>query len=277
MDTASSSPASSRSSVYVPGVVHDLGLEPFQIWAALLSSLVWLLLCGGAALLSPPAHAQAVVSPEVAVLQANVETLLQRQAMPQSEKSGQAKPWRVEVALGQLDPRLKLAPCDKVQAYAPDGMRMWGKTRVGLRCEQGAVHWNVFWPVTVKVWGQALVAVVPLRPGTPVAAADLRLAEVDLAAHPSPAMTSADEVVGRSVIRPISPGQGLRQEDIRARRWFAAGDPVRLIVKGAGFAVASEGTALTPGDEGQCARVRLDGGRIVCGEPVGQRQVEISL
>jgi len=184
---------------------------------------------------------------------------------------------RFEVTLGQLDPRLKLAPCDKVQAYMPQGMRMWGKTRVGLRCEQGPVRWNVFWPVSVKVWGQALVAVVPLRPGTPVAAADLRLAEVDLAAHASPAVMRSNEVVGRSVVRPIEPGQSLRQEDIRARRWFAAGDPVRLVVKGSGFSVASEGTAITPGDEGQCAKIRVDGGRVVCGEPVAQRQVEISL
>ncbi|RZI84953.1 MAG: flagellar basal body P-ring formation protein FlgA [Rubrivivax sp.] len=251
-------------------------MEPFQIWAALLSALVWLLLCGGAALMSLPAMAQTAAAGDLGVLQGNVEALLKQQPMPSSEKSAKA-PWRFEVTLGQLDPRLKLAPCDKVQTYMPDGARLWGKTRVGLRCEQGPVRWNVFWPVTVKVWGQALVAVVPLRPGTPVAAADLSLAEVDLAAHASPALINAHEVVGRSVTRPIAPGQGLHQEDVRARRWFAAGDPVRLVVKGSGFSVASEGTALTPGDEGQCARIRLDGGRVVCGDPVGQRQVEILL
>jgi len=75
----------------------------------------------------------------------------------------------------------------------------------------------------------------------------------------------------------MQPGQSLRQEDVKARRWFAAGEPVRLTVKGAGFSVGAEGTALTAGDEGQCARIRLDGGRIVCGDPVGSRQVEITL
>lgn len=272
METPRSSPSSTPS-----GLVHDLGLEPFQIWAALLSSLVWLLLCGGAALVSPRAHAQTAAPADLAALQGNVETLLKQQPVPSYENTSATAPVRFEVTLGQLDPRLKLAPCDKVQAYMPAGMRMWGKTRVGLRCEQGPVRWNVFWPVSVKVWGQALVAAVPLRPGTPVAAADLRLAEVDLAAQASPALMRQNEVVGRSVVRPIEPGQSLRQDDIRARRWFAAGDPVRLIVKGSGFSVASEGTALTAGDEGQCAKIRVDGGRVVCGEPVAQRQVEISL
>jgi len=52
---------------------------------------------------------------------------------------------------------------------------------------------------------------------------------------------------------------------------------VRLTVRGEGFQAVSEGMALTPGDEGRCARVRTDSGRIVCGQPVGERQVELSL
>lgn len=263
-----------------PGLLHDLGFEPFQVWAALLSALVWLLLCGGAVLLAPSAHAQQAPLPspgDSGVLQAYVQTLLHDQALPQADGANKGSPWRVEVALGQLDPRLKLAPCDKIKAYVPSGMRLWGNTRVGLRCEQGPVRWNVFWPVSVKVWGQALVAVNTLRPGAPLALEDLRMAEVDLASHASPAVLRAQDVVGRTLVRQLQAGQSLRQEDVKARRWFAAGEPVRLTVKGAGFSVGAEGTALTAGDEGQCARIRLDGGRIVCGDPIGSRQVEITL
>jgi flagellar basal body P-ring formation protein FlgA len=184
---------------------------------------------------------------------------------------------RVEVVLGQLDPRLKLAPCEKVNAYLPEGSRLWGRTRVGLRCEQGSVHWNVYWPVTVRVWGPAVVAVVPLKPGSLVSAADLRLAEVDLAESNSPAILKAEEVIGRSVVRVIEPGQGLRQDDVRMRRWFAAGEPVEVMVRGEGFAIASGGTALSHGDEGQCARIRVDSGRVLCGRPVGERRAEVAL
>jgi flagella basal body P-ring formation protein FlgA len=261
---------------------QDIGYAPIQFWVAFGSSLLWAALCSLAALATPAARAQEVVAaPNPAnPLQGQVQELLKHQPLPQgsdADAAMQQKAWRVEVVLGQLDPRLKLAPCDKVRAYIPDGVQMWGKTRVGLRCEQGPVRWNVFWPVTVKVWGQALVATVPLRPGNPINVADLRLAEVDLAAQTSPAMTRAAEIVGRSVVRSIEPGHSLRQDDIKSRRWFAAGDPVRLTVRGAGFQVASEGMALTPGDEGHCARIRTDNGRIVCGVPVGDRQVELSL
>lgn len=263
----------------------DIGLAPIQFAVSMFFSLLWAGLCALAALLSPlKAHAQSVDG-SAGALQAQVESLLKQQALPQNAQNNQGgdaasqkkQPWRVEVALGQLDPRLKLAPCDKVRAYMPDGVRMWGKTRVGLRCEQGPVHWNVFWPVTVKVWGQALVAAVPLRPGTPIAASDLTMAEVDLAERSASAIVRAADVVGRSVVRGLEPGQALHQDDVKARRWFAAGDPVRIALRGEGFQIAAEGTALTPGDEGQCARVRTDNGRVICGQPVGDRQVEVPL
>ena len=224
------------------------------------------------------AGAQAAASGADA-LQSQVEGLLKQQNLPQASAGdgNQRQPWRVEVTLGQLDPRLKLAPCDKVKAYLPDNAQLWGKTRVGLRCEQGPVRWNVYWPVTVKVWGKALVAAVPLRPGNTVAQADVVVGEVDLAASGSPALVRVADIVGRTVVRPLEAGQSVRQDDVKSRRWFAIGDPVRLNVRGEGFLVASEGVALSPGDEGRCVRVRMDNGRVLCGQPVGERVVEVAL
>ncbi|HET8693146.1 MAG TPA: flagellar basal body P-ring formation chaperone FlgA [Aquabacterium sp.] len=224
--------------------------------------------------LAPTARAQGDA------LQATIEEFVRQRSGPTNDgapRAVEAPPRRVVVELGQLDPRLKLAPCEKVRAYMPAGVPLWGRSRVGLRCEQGAKHWNVFWPVTVKVYGMALVAVVPLRPGALVNAADLRLAEVDLAANQSPAVVNLTDIVGRAVARDIEPGQSIRQSDVKLRRWFAAGDPVRVLVKGDGFQVSSEGTALTPGDEGRCARIRTDNGRVLCGQPVGDREVELVL
>lgn len=183
---------------------------------------------------------------------------------------------RVEVALGGADSRLKLAPCEKVQTYVPEGSRLWGKSRVGLRCEQGAVRWNVFVPVTVRVWGRGVIAVVPLRPGARLEAADLRVAEVDLAAESSNPVLDPDEAIGRVLIRGVQGGQSLRQSHLKPRRYFAAGDAVQIQIQGSGFAVSGEGVALTPGDEGQCARIR-SGARVVCGRPVGDRQAVLML
>lgn len=184
---------------------------------------------------------------------------------------------RVEIETGALDPRLKLAPCEHVETYLPAGFKAWGKSRVGLRCTQGAVRWNVYLPVTVKVFGPALVAVRPLEAGAEIAEADLRSAEVDLAAVASPAVTELDALAGRLLMRAIAPGQPLRHADLRARQWFAAGETVKLIALGRGFEVHGEGQALAAGLDGNLVRVRTETGRVVTGVAVADRRVEVRL
>lgn len=184
---------------------------------------------------------------------------------------------RIEVEPGRLDPRLKLAPCARIEPYLPPGFKAWGTTRVGLRCTDGAVRWNVYLPITVKVFGPALVAVSALPAGSVLAEHDLQVAEVDLAAHAQPAITELDAAVGRPLALGLNPGDTLRQHQLRARQWFAAGETVKLVASGRGFAVHSEGLALAPGLEGRAVRVRTDSGRVVTGMPAGERLVEIAL
>jgi flagella basal body P-ring formation protein FlgA len=184
---------------------------------------------------------------------------------------------RVEVEAGTLDPRLKLAPCERIEPYLPPGFKAWGRTRVGLRCLQGAARWNVFLPLTVRVYGRALVAATALPAGAVLGAADLREAEVDLAADASPALTDTAAALGRVLTRALNPGEALRQQQLRPRQWFASGDTVRLVALGAGFAVQGEGQAIGPGLDGQPVRVRTDSGRIVSGVAVGERRVELRL
>ncbi|WP_428420091.1 flagellar basal body P-ring formation chaperone FlgA [Methylibium sp.] len=184
---------------------------------------------------------------------------------------------RVEVEAGSLDPRLKLAPCQQIEPYLPAGFKPWGRTRVGLRCLQGPTKWNVYLPITVKVFGRALVAATALPAGTVLTAADLREAEIDLAADLAPALTDPNDAIGRSLLRTVSAGEDLRQNRLRARQWFAAGETVQLFAVGAGFSVQSEGQAITPGLDGSPVRVRTESGRIVTGVPVGERRVELRL
>jgi flagella basal body P-ring formation protein FlgA len=184
---------------------------------------------------------------------------------------------RFEIVIGQLDPRLRLAPCQHVDPYLPEGTRLWGKGRIGLRCTQGVTKWNVYLPVTVKAFGPALVAAGNASAGSVLTAADLVPGEVDLADDASPAVMNADLAVGRALARPLKAGQGLRQSHLKPRQWFAAGDSVTVVAQGAGFSVAGEAQALTNGIEGQPARVRTEAGRVLTGQPVGDRRLELSL
>ena len=184
---------------------------------------------------------------------------------------------RVDISVGALDSRLRLAPCQRVEPYLPPNTRLWGKTRIGLRCTQGSTLWNVYLPITVKVYGPALVSVAALAAGSAVGEADLIQAEVDLAEDTSTALHDSGLVIGRTLARPLIPGQSLRQSHLKLRQWFAAGETVQVTAKGNGFSVVGEGQAISTGVEGQPARVRTESGRVLIGVAVGERKMELSL
>lgn len=227
---------------------------------------VWLRFTALAALFalpSPPARAQ--------------EGLLQQQAKQfanASLRAGQGR--RVEIEVGSLDPRLRLAPCDQIEPYLPANARLWGRSRIGIRCLQGPTKWNVFLPVTVKVFAPALVASRALPAGTTLAEGDLAQAEVDLAEETSNALLQPAQALGRVLDRPVPAGRGLRQAHLKPRQWFAAGETVQVLAQGPGFRVAGEGQALTPGTEGQPVRIRTESGRILTAQAVGERRVEVN-
>lgn len=184
---------------------------------------------------------------------------------------------RIEVVVGELDPRLQLAPCERIEPYLPPQATVWGRTRVGLRCLQGPKRWNVSLPVTVKVWAPALVARMALPAGTVLEAQHLDLAEVDLAAAPGEVLRQSPQAIGRTLQRGLPAGEAVRLQDLKARQWFASGDTVRVTASGPGWSVVSEGQALAAGIEGTPVRVRLENGRLVQTRPVADRQVEIVL
>jgi flagella basal body P-ring formation protein FlgA len=69
----------------------------------------------------------------------------------------------------------------------------------------------------------------------------------------------------------------VRQAHVKSRQWFAAGENVKVVAVGDGFALEGVGQALTNGIEGQPAKVRTESGRVVTGVPVGERRLELSL
>jgi flagella basal body P-ring formation protein FlgA len=227
-----------------------------------------LLVCG---LFAAALPANAVEAPALA---AGLVDQVRTMALDKAVGSGST---RVEVVVGQLDPRLHLAPCDRIEPYLPPNIRLWGKTRIGLRCKEGRSAWNVYLPIVVKVWGRALVVPAGAAAGSVLAAADLDEAEVDLAEEFTPAFTDRRLVVGRTVAQALRPGQALRQAHIKSRQWFAAGETVKLVAAGEGFALEGVGQAITNGIEGQPARVRTESGHVVTGVPVGERRLELTL
>jgi flagellar basal body P-ring formation protein FlgA len=230
------------------------------------SRLPWL--CAALLAAAAPCHAQA--------LEAALATQAQQFAVEATRAVG-APGLRVQVRVGRLDPRLHLAPCAAVQPYLPTATRLWGTARIGLRCTDAKVRWNVFLPISVDVFGPAVVANAPLAAGTVLTAADLRSAEVNLAARAAAPLARSELAVGRTLARPLAAGDALHATDLRVRQWFAAGDNVRLVAAGSGWHISGEGQAMAAGVEGQSVRVRTESGRVVSGIAVAERLVEVAL
>jgi len=196
-------------------------------------------------------------------------------ALARSPSSG--TPLRMEIVVGELDPRLRLSPCARVEPYLPPGARLWGRTRLGLRCTQGAVNWNVFLPVTVKAFGPAWVLVGNVAPGAPLTASDAMESEVDWAAENAPVMATPELWVGQVATRQLVAGQAIRQSMVRAPQLFRAGAQVKVVARGPGYAVSAAGQALTAAGAGETVRVRMDNGRIVSGLVSESGTIEVSL
>ncbi len=184
---------------------------------------------------------------------------------------------RMDATVGNLDSRLRLAPCGNIEAYLPPGARLWGKTRVGLRCVDGMSRWNVSLPVTVKAVGNAWVVRSQIPAGSAINEADVVEAEVDWAEESSPVIRDRALWLGQIATRALTTGQTLRQGMVKPAQVFQAGAQVRVVAQGAGFQISSDAQALSAGVVGQLARVRMDSGRITSGLVLDMRTVKIDL
>lgn len=237
--------------------VSHAPLAPLGRWLRL-GALVLAGCCG----LAGPARAN---GPELTLsLLQQASEWAQKNLSPDDLPEGDS-PLRPEIVLGQLDSRLQLAPCARVEPYLPRGARLWGRSRIGLRCVEGSRLWNVFLPITVKVWGPAWVVQRPIAPGSVLAEGDVAPGETDWAEHPSAVLVRPADWLGVTAARGLMPGQVLRQTMVRPVQVFKAGTEVKVHVRQTGFQLSATGRAMGHGFLGQPVRVKMPNGRVVSG------------
>lgn len=181
---------------------------------------------------------------------------------------------RLQAQLGQLDGRLRLAPCAQVEVYTPS--RLWGGSHLGMRCIQGVTRWSVTLPVQVQVIGAAWVLKGNVSAGQALTPQDLERRDVDWAEESSPVLATGDWQ-GLVASRGLRAGQTLRQNMLRPAKVFNSGAQVRVLVQGSGFQVSTQGRALSVGVVGQATQVRMDNGRVMNGTVVDAQTVRVEI
>lgn len=187
----------------------------------------------------------------------------------------QGLPGKVGITVGALDPRTQLPPCTAHEAYTPAGARMMGKTYVGVRC-LGPNVWNVLVPVTISVAGNYVTTARPLVAGQVLQAGDLAILSGDLANQPAGIVTDPAVAVGKTLKNSLGAGQPLRHDQLLAPLVVRQGQTVRVISRGEGFAVSSEGKALNNAAEGQIAQIRMPSGQVISGAARSDGSVEVN-
>lgn len=161
----------------------------------------------------------------------------------------------VQPRAGKLDPRLKLARCDRpLQGFLRDGEEIGARTVVGVRCS-GSIPWKVYVPVDLVEMRPVLVARQALPRGHVLAEADLVLEERDVSRLAGGFVTSSDSVAGQRLKRQLVSGSVLSPSMLETRVMVKRGQSVTLVVRNDKLNIRMAGTALMDGAVDQRIRV----------------------
>ncbi len=173
-------------------------------------------------------------------------------------------PGEANFNVGNIDPNNNLAPCSALDVSMPAGSRAWGKTTVQVRCQAEAA-WSLYVPVQIRVVGNYLVAARPLSQGQIVSQQDVLSQTGDLAELPPGILADPQQAVGRTVAIGMTAGRPLRSDMLRQPLAIQQGQSVKLVTRGTGFRVATDGRALNSAADGQVAQARVANGHTLSG------------
>jgi flagellar basal body P-ring formation protein FlgA len=178
------------------------------------------------------------------------------------------------VEIGNVDPRLSLPACGRLEFFLPAGTRSYGNGSVGVRCK-APEPWTFYLTFQVVLSGPALVSTRPMSPREPIRPRDVEVRRVRYQGVPGNYLREPEELRGALAARPIPAGTAITSDLLLRAQPVRAGQRVRVLVRGRGFQIAQEGIALNSAHSGDVVRVRTPSGQVIQGlaEPDGSIRV----
>lgn len=170
----------------------------------------------------------------------------------------------------------RLAACDVMAPFLPAAVRLRSRITVGVRCT-APQNWTTYVQATLSVPGQYYVASHQIAPGKTILDDDLATRDGDLVNLPPGALTDAKAIVGMQARHRITAGQPIKGSALRSPESISRGQNVRIVARGNGFVVSSEGQAMEDAPPGATIQVRTTSGQIVSGVVQNAGQVEVQL
>jgi flagella basal body P-ring formation protein FlgA len=183
---------------------------------------------------------------------------------------------RIEVKVGSLDSRLRLAECDlALETYDSPNALSGGRGVVGVRCD-GSNPWKLYVPVRIAVFDEVVVTRRSVVRGETLQADDLTLSEMDTSRLRKAYFTRIDDAIGLLSKRSIATGSVVHAGLLKRANLVKRGSKVEIIANFDGLDVRMRGEALADGGRGDRIRVKnLSSGRVVTGTVSGSGVVHV--
>lgn len=157
-----------------------------------------------------------------------------------------------------------LPPCEALEAFLPGGAALRGRVSVGVRCN-AEPRWTRYVQARIAVMGTYLAAARQIEAGQALGLADTVAREADLATLPASVVVDASQLAGQVALNRIAAGAPVRREQLRGVSLVQQGQTVKVVSRGQGFVVSTEGKAMTAAAAGALVQVRMQGGQLLTG------------
>jgi flagellar basal body P-ring formation protein FlgA len=213
--------------------------------------------------------AAALVTPALAQTDPGVQSLDAIRAAAQtfvSQHVPKQKPGAVTVNVGELDPRLRLAPCaEPLKATLPAGATFRERMTVAVSC-RGESTWTVYVPVSIETQTNVLVLRRAAARGARLTAEDVETQTRVIQGTGDSYLTDVTQLAGYTLKRPLGAGAALTADTMAADLVVKRGQQVTLLASVGGLEVRAMGLALNDAPAGGRAKVQnISSRRIVEG------------
>ncbi|MCE4061445.1 flagellar basal body P-ring formation protein FlgA [Pandoraea sputorum] len=224
-----------------------------------------------AAPVQPQPQAQASQFQNTQVIRQTAERFLREQTT--------GLPGQVNITVGESVSD-RMPACAALEPFLPPGARLWGTTSVGVRCA-GERPWTLYLQARVSINATYFVAARQINPGETIGPTDLSPRQGDLTLLPRTVATDAGQIVGTVAVNRITSGLPIRSDLLRSAIAVQQGQTVRVVSRGSGFEVSTEGQVLSRASAGDPVQVRTRAGQVVSGTVKsgknGNVEVEVAL
>lgn len=157
-----------------------------------------------------------------------------------------------------------LLPCTVLEVFLPSAAPLRGRVSVGVRC-MAEPRWTRYVQARIAVIGTYQAAAWPIEAGHILTKADTVVLEADMSTLPGSVITDESQLIGQMTLTRIVAGSPLRREQLRGVLMIQQGQTVKVVTRGTGFIVTSEGKAMNAGTAGAPVQVRMQGGQLLSG------------